>query len=282
MLFLLAALLTHPLSTIHSGAQQIFAKHSQNENSVIALSVPDSQGYLSPYTPASSDTPNDATYLYPHGIEDIKKHAVELAVLDTASKNKKVSADQKKTVLTSAPQKKGRALAVATTIPSFLHVPFFSQFKDIASPKWQKVGCGVTSLAMMIEYYKPGTVLVDTLLKQGVKAGAYLEDAGWTYDGLIALSQKYGLDGNSYDLGGSTSAVAFSKMKETLRGGPVIASVHYKFDPNSRIPHLVVINGIKNDTLYYNDPAAKTGGKQISTEDFLKGWKKRFIVVRPA
>lgn len=282
MLFLLAALLTHPLSTIHSGAEQIFTKHSQNENSVLSVPVPDSQAYLSPHINTDLDTPNYSTSLYPRGIEDTKRHATELAVLDTASKNKKVSADQKKILGTSAPQKKGRALAVATTIPSFLHVPFFSQFKDITSPEWQKVGCGVTSLAMMIEYYKPGTVLVNTLLKQGVKAGAYLEDAGWTYDGLIALSQKYGLDGNSYDLGGSTSAVAFLKMKETLKGGPVIASVHYKFDPNSRIPHLVVINGMKNDTLYYNDPAAKTGEKQISTEDFLKGWKKRFIVVRPA
>jgi ABC-type bacteriocin/lantibiotic exporter with double-glycine peptidase domain len=57
--------------------------------------------------------------------------------------------------------------------------------------------------------------------------------------------------------------------------------VHYKFDPKSTIPHLVVINGIKDNTLYYNDPAAKTGEKQISVTDFLRGWKQRFIVLRP-
>jgi ABC-type bacteriocin/lantibiotic exporter with double-glycine peptidase domain len=57
--------------------------------------------------------------------------------------------------------------------------------------------------------------------------------------------------------------------------------VHYKFDPKSTIPHLVVVDGIVGGVVYYNDPAAKTGEKQISTADFLKGWKKKVIVVRP-
>ncbi len=160
-------------------------------------------------------------------------------------------------------------------------VPFYSQFKDITSPQWQKVGCGVASLAMIIDYYKPA-VPVDTLLKQGIAAGAYLESAGWTYKGLIQLSAKYGLSGNSYDLGKLSTKSAFTQFKEQLADGPVIASVHYKFDPKSTIPHLVVINGIRDGLVYYNDPAAKTGEKSISTEDFLKAWKMRFIVVRPA
>ncbi len=164
-----------------------------------------------------------------------------------------------------------------SAVPS---VPFYSQFKDITSATWQKVGCGVTSLAMIIDYYK-SAVPVNTLLKEGVAAGAYLQNAGWTYKGLIGLSQKYGLKGNSYDLGKLGTDAAFSQFKDSLKNGPVIASVHYKFDPKSTIPHLVVINGIKGDILYYNDPAAKVGEKQISTADFLKAWKKRFIVIRP-
>jgi ABC-type bacteriocin/lantibiotic exporter with double-glycine peptidase domain len=62
----------------------------------------------------------------------------------------------------------------------------------------------------------------------------------------------------------------------------VIASIYYKFDPESPLPHLVVIDGMENNTIYYNDPAAKTGEKKISVSDFQKGWKKRFIVIRPA
>ena len=168
--------------------------------------------------------------------------------------------------------------SVTPTIPD---VPFYSQFKDITSTTWQKVGCGVTSLAMVIEYYQPQTVSVNTLLKQGIAAGAYLNNAGWTYAGLIGLSQKYGLDGKSYDLAALDSTTAFAQLKTYLDDGPVIVSVHYKFDPKSTIPHLVVINGIENGTLHYNDPAAAAGDKEISVADFLKGWKKRFIVIRP-
>ena len=57
--------------------------------------------------------------------------------------------------------------------PVIPDVPFYSQFKDITSSSWQKVGCGVTSLAMVIDYYKPDAVSVNTLLKQGITSGSY-------------------------------------------------------------------------------------------------------------
>jgi uncharacterized protein YvpB len=160
-------------------------------------------------------------------------------------------------------------------------VPFYSQFKDIQSPKWRKVGCGITSLAMIIDFYDPGTVSVNTLLKQGIAAGAYKQNAGWTGGGLILVSQKYGFDGNRYDLSRLDEQSALARFKDYLKDGPVIVSVHYKFDPKSTIPHLVVIDGIENDVVYYNDPASNRGEKQISVANFLKGWKKKIIVVRP-
>ncbi len=146
---------------------------------------------------------------------------------------------------------------------------------------WQQQGCGITSLAMVIDFYKPGTVSVNTLLGQGIAAGAFLNNVGWTYAGLIQVSKKYGLDGKTYDFASLSTASAFAKFKEQLKTGPVIASVHYKFDPKSPLPHLVVIDGITNGIVYYNDPAAKTGQKQISAADFQTSWKKRFIVIRP-
>ena len=167
-----------------------------------------------------------------------------------------------------------------TVLPSVPVVPFYSQFTDITSKTWQKVGCGVTSLAMIIDYYKPA-VPVNTLLDQGIKAGAYLQSAGWTYQGLIGLANNYGLDGSSHDLAGLSNKNALAQFTSYLQDGPVIASIHYKFDPNSTIPHLVVINAIKDGVVYYNDPAAKSGGKTISVANFQKGWKKRFIVIRP-
>lgn len=161
-------------------------------------------------------------------------------------------------------------------------VPFYSQFKDITSTVWQKVGCGVTSLAMVIDYYEPETISVNKLLKQAIAGGAYQKNSGWIHQGLVSLSKKYGLDGKTYDLSKLDNDVAFNQFKDSLKDGPVIVSIHYKFDVKNIIPHLVVINGIDGDTVYYNDPAAETGEKKISTSDFLKAWKKKFIVIRPA
>lgn len=170
---------------------------------------------------------------------------------------------------------------IEITIQNAPTVPFYSQFKDIRALSWQKNSCGVASLAMLIEYYKPGIVSVNKLLTQAIDSGAYRQDVGWKHRELALLSKKYGLEGKNYDLSSSDKKIAFAQFKDFLEDGPVIASVYNKFDPKSTVPHLVVINGIKGDTIYYNDPAAKNGGKEISTADFLKGWKKRFIVVRP-
>jgi len=165
----------------------------------------------------------------------------------------------------------------STTIPN---VPFFSQFHDIQIPVWQKLGCGVTSLAMIIDFYHPETVSVNTLLKEGVAAGAYEKDAGWSHDGLIQLARKYGLAGKDYDLSQLDMTVAFARLNEFLKDGPVMASVHYKFDPKSTIPHLVVLDGIAGGHVYYNDPAGFAAKKEISIADFMNGWKKRFIVIK--
>ena len=160
-------------------------------------------------------------------------------------------------------------------------VPFYSQFRDIRDTKWQKLGCGITDLAMLIEFYKPGIVSVNTLLKEGIEAGAFLNGAGWKHKDLALLVRPYGLKGASFDMSCENMDTAFTKFKEFLQEGPLIASVYYTFDPKSPIPHLVVINGIKDDVVYYNDPAEEYGGRKISVSDFKKAWKKRFIVIRP-
>jgi len=183
-------------------------------------------------------------------------------------------------VLASSPLSAQAAATLTTKNEVAVAVPFYSQFSDITSTKWQKVGCGVASLAMIIDYYKPA-VPVNTLLKEAIALGAY-SDAGWTYSGLISASKKYGMQGNAYDLGSSDMKTAYAQFLTKVNSGPVIASVHYKLDPKSTIPHLVVIDSIKDGVVYYNDPAAKTGTKQISVVDFQKAWKKRFIVIRPS
>lgn len=161
-------------------------------------------------------------------------------------------------------------------------VPFYSQFKDIRSPKWQKVGCGIASLAMIIDFYSSDPISVNALLKKGVASGAYDQNAGWKYDGLIKLSQEFGLNGTYYDWSNLDKKTALGKLKPLLKDGPVMLSVHYKFDPNSTIPHLVVVSGIDGDTIHYNDPAEKSGDKEISTAKLLTAWKKKVVIIRPS
>lgn len=166
------------------------------------------------------------------------------------------------------------------TMPGIPSVPFYSQFSDITDPAWKKVGCGITGLAMLIDYYEPA-VSVDTLLEEGIDAGAYLDSVGWSYAGLIGVSQKHGLTGRTFDYKNGDMETAFAKLEASLTEGPVMASVYYTLTPGNPIPHLIVVNGIKDGIVYYNDPANLSGGDTISVEKFKPAWKKRFIEFRP-
>ncbi len=173
------------------------------------------------------------------------------------------------------------ATRTVTTVATVPRVPFYSQFTDITAPFWKKVGCGITDLTMIIDYYHPGVATVNEMLRKGLAAGAYDYNAGWIYQGLINLSHAYSLDGRYYDLSGLSQKAALARFESYLGTGPVILSVHYKFNPASTIPHLIVVNGISNNVVYYNDPATTVGTQAISLSRFLQGWKRKVIVIRP-
>jgi len=183
--------------------------------------------------------------------------------------------DLKTTTLRGTADKKEKVTKAVFT------VPFYSQFENITSPSWKKVGCGIASLAMLIDFHTNKTVSVDALLQEGIDAGAYLSNAGWTYAGLIGVSQKYGLGGEAHDLGSASMTTAYEALEDALDNGPVMVSVHYTFDPSNPIPHLVILNGIDGETLYYNDPAEDAGAGSLSIEKFKKAWKKRYIEFYP-
>ena len=171
-------------------------------------------------------------------------------------------------------------LAIVAEAPIF-NVPFYSQFSDISSVGWQKLSCGIADLAMIINFYKPGAVLPETLLREGIHRGAFIAGAGWSHRGLVNLARPYGLEGKSYDFSSLSKDDAFSRLVKFLEEGPLIASVYYTFDPKSPIPHLVVIDGVDQGFIYYNDPAGREANQKISINSFLQGWKKRIIVIRP-
>ena len=170
---------------------------------------------------------------------------------------------------------------IGVSLELYHDVPFYSQFTDITPVSWRKVGCGIASTAMLIDFYSTEAVDVDVLLQQGIAANAFLSDAGWTHQGLINLTKQFGLNGASVSLSHLTMAAAFTALETAVTEGPVMASVHYTFQPTNPIPHLAVITGIDDNRVYYNDPAEQQGEGDISIAQFKSAWKKRYIEIRP-
>lgn len=181
----------------------------------------------------------------------------------------------------TAPPPKAAAQPDPQPTPSVSIVPFYSQFADISEVSWQKVSCGIASVAMLIDHYSDEPVDPDALLAKGRAAGSFLPDAGWIHAGLIALGKPYGLEGESISLAGKSRADALAALERVLKGGPVMASVHYTFEPTNPIPHLVVVTGITDGKVFYNDPAETAGNGSISVEKFQRAWKQRYIIIRP-
>lgn len=160
-------------------------------------------------------------------------------------------------------------------------VPFYSQFTDITAPEWQKIGCGIASLAMLIDFYSPGEITVDNLLAEGIASNAYISSAGWSHAGLIQLAKNYGLSGEAVYMTDQSMSAAFSSLEKALEEGPVMVSVHYTFKPTNPIPHLAIVTGVENGKVHYNDPAEDSADGTISIEQFKSAWKKRYIAIRP-
>lgn len=161
------------------------------------------------------------------------------------------------------------------------NVPLYSQIRDITSVAWQQKGCGVADVAMLVEFYKPNTTSVQKILEEGLKAGAYQKNVGWKHDGLAALAVKHGLVGKTVDMSKSTKEIAFKELQKIIKDGPAIASIHRGFNAKSPFGHLIVITGFDKDLVYYNDPGKRDGIRQVTISEFMKGWKKRLIVIRP-
>ncbi|MFZ2205277.1 MAG: C39 family peptidase [Minisyncoccia bacterium] len=174
-------------------------------------------------------------------------------------------------------------MIIPVTIPPTMpyNVPLYSQISDISSVAWKQKGCGVADLAMIIEYYKPNTTSVQKVLEEGIAGGAYQKNVGWKHDGLAALAVKHGLVGRTFDFSKLDKKSAFIEFQDIIKEGPAVASIHRGFNPKSPYGHLVVVTGFDEDFIYYNDPGKHDGIRKVSVTDFMKGWKKRLIVVRP-
>lgn len=139
----------------------------------------------------------------------------------------------------------------------------------------------MVALASVIDYLKGGRTLLLPLIRKGNHRGAFLPGIGWTHKGIVALAIQAGLYGRNYDWAKCAPKEAFQKLLPYLRRNPVIASIYKDFTPKAS-GHLIVLTGFDGKKIYYNDPIAKQRNdikRTISLATFLRGWKRRVIVV---
>ena len=168
-------------------------------------------------------------------------------------------------------------------------VPFFSQKTHILEVEWQPKGCGVTALKMIMEYWKQKNPMnispqIPDLIATGLEIKSYVKDIGWSHQGLVNLAYKYGYGGYHMDLSKINTGEAWQMLKTDLDKYPVMVSVYPHFDAGKTGGHIVTLTGLNNGLVSFNDPEEETemaGSKTIPKTDFLKGWKQRYIIIKP-
>lgn len=173
-------------------------------------------------------------------------------------------------------------------------VPFISQHVGIGDRQWKWRGCGVASLAMAMAYWHQQSAgnaseSLDALIEKGLAIGAYREGVGWVHAGLVALAQQYGYRAEAFDYADKgktpkTMPETWELLASALTEGPVLASVFPGLDPQRGGGHIVLVTGIDDELVYFNDPEeslARDGVRMVARHIFEQGFKKRFVVVRP-
>ncbi len=174
------------------------------------------------------------------------------------------------------------------------NVPFVSQ-QVYANPQRRRFGCGIASLKMVLDYWHEQdqanlTDEAELLYASGLAAGAFNPEFGWLHAGLAGLAAAHGYLAYNLDFGPKSRSPlrgdqALAELTAELAAGPVIASAFRDFDPVQGGGHLVVVTGISGDAISLNDPEPDDelrGRRLLTQRDFLRGFKHRFIVVRPS
>ncbi|HAT68831.1 MAG: hypothetical protein A2481_04390 [Candidatus Yonathbacteria bacterium RIFOXYC2_FULL_47_9] len=176
-----------------------------------------------------------------------------------------------------------------------LDISYYSQYRDVTDPEWQKRACGVVCLKMLLDARGIQTPPLDEMIQDGVTLGAYSEN-GWLHDGLIELGAKYG--GNLYrkefrkkDADPETAERLNHEgidalLHELEAGRPVIISAIKNFEISNKF-HMVLVVGAEIEEgivkgFYYHDPGSYTDTKGayqfVPMNIFSKTWRRMAIL----
>ncbi|MBI4134429.1 MAG: C39 family peptidase [Candidatus Terrybacteria bacterium] len=167
-----------------------------------------------------------------------------------------------------------------------LVLPAYSQYLDVASRRWRLNACGVVALKTVMDYWLGREVgTFSGIIRQGVQLHAYAaKRGGWLHKGLVALAKRNGFRAYAVDDASSSLSVAIRGLKRELAHGPVLVSVQKYFSSNAG-GHLIVVSAFQKSRFFYNEPASFTRKgvrRSVGVKRFARGWKKRYIIVRPA
>lgn len=185
-------------------------------------------------------------------------------------------------------------------------VPYFSQYDEDIPEEWRKRSCGITSLRMALGAALPGVPLptVRELIEEGVESGAYIENVGWSHQGLVNLAEKYGARAFRGEYRMRPQRYLPNMLKSFLnkfllsRGvATLYASIEVGLVPIVSVTvegkadtHLVPLVGFGSEGgevgFYYHEPAAEPGQADaqfrfMNIKDFSKRWRRLAIFVGP-
>lgn len=158
-------------------------------------------------------------------------------------------------------------------------VPEFSQHLDVKEKEWRNRACGIAALKMLLEYNNSDSPPIDELIKIGLEKDAYIQNIGWKHKELAEIARDFNLKSKNFDWANLTPEEAFENLESYFPENPVLASIHKDFD-DKKGGHLIVLTGMEDDTIFYNEPYAEKRQEikqSVHKDKFMKGWKRRII-----
>ena len=169
------------------------------------------------------------------------------------------------------------------------NLKLYSQYLDFTNKERQKHGCGIASLAMLMDYINhlshtnKNIPSLDKLYQVGINRRAYIKGVGWRHSGLVGLAKIYGFKkSQAYDLSRFSDVEALRILKQKLKQGPVLASIYSKYKTAGN-GHLIGLLSVTKQEVVVLDPDSKTKQqvlRHLPVAKFIRAWKKRFIAIR--
>lgn len=155
-----------------------------------------------------------------------------------------------------------------------------------ALPKleWENNSCGLACIQSILDLERLPIPLLDDLLVEGLETGAYRDDKGWLFQGLLSLGRAHGLDG-------MVIPAAAINILEDLPNHDVapIVSVSCGFPENPPVKggHLVVFRGVQTaetDRMCFCDDPSTQGSSvfAVQRDRFWSSFSGRALIMKEA